>query len=360
MATVGKTKFTLNKLLTHAMRRAGIPAQEITSELLQTGKECLTLTFGSLQNEKMPLWCQERVMLPIYQGEEQIVMPEGTIDILKDGAFYRQLPRVGDSYNTSNGGTAVNVGDGDLQTSCTQIAINGFISAQFLAETAVTVVGFMPNGDQFYNLAFDASDDGVSWTNVQVIDPPDGDAATAYQNKKWAWYEVLSPATALFFRIRETSGGTLNIRELVLSSQPNDILIYRMNRSQYLLQPNKKVQGQGTRILQFWLDRTLDQPTLYCWPCPGPLDTFNCLYVWRQRYIADIGNFNEEVELPVRWYDGICWKLAYYCAVEMPQVAKTSPGDLLASSQVPWANAISEERDRSPIFLRPNIRRYTR
>lgn len=353
--TVGQTSFTLTKLLTHALRRAKIPGQGITSEHLQIAKECLSLTLTALHNEKMPMWCQEALLLPMYENEEQVVLPAGTMDILK--AFYRQLPRVGDSYDTNNGGVASNLGDGDLTTSLTQTAINGSVVVQFLSNTVVTIVGIMPNGNQFYNLVFEASNDGVTYTLVQTISPPAGETATSYENKRWTWYEILTPPTALFFRVRETGGGTLNLRELVLSSAPSDTLMYRMNRDQYTLQPNKKVRG--SRPLQFWMNRQLDRPIMYLWPMAAKADSLNCIYLWRQRYIADVGDFDTAIELPVRWYDAICWRVASYCAAEIPEAAG-DPVALMQMAALPLSAAISEERDRSPIILRPNLRRYTR
>lgn len=356
--SIGNTSFNLNTLITHALRRCKIPGQKITSEHQQVAKECLSLAFIDLVNEKAPLWCQEALLLPIYQGEEQVQLPAGTVDIYR--MFYRQLPRVGDSYITSAGGTAAFVGDGDLTTSCTQVSINGNIAAQFLTATYVTVVGVMANGDQYHNLVFEASNDGVVWTTIQTLEPPFGENATLYPDKKWLWYEVLTPVSSLFFRVRDIDGGTLSLRELVLSSQPQDILMYRMNRDQYWLQPNKKVTNQGGgQSLQYWVNRQLDQPIVYMWPAPGPRDTFNCLYAWRARYIADIQDFNQTVELPARWYNATVWNLASFCVHEIPEAA-ADPAFMEAKKADAMSKAMSEERDRSPVKLNYNIRAYTR
>lgn len=354
MATSGRTSFSLTTLLTHAMRRAKVPGQGITSEHMQIAKECLTLALSAMHNEKMPLWCQESIVLPIYENEEQVTLPEGSIEVMK--AFYRNVPRLGDAFLSSDGGTVDNVHDGNLTTACTQAAINGNIRAQFFSTYAVSMVGFMPNGDQFYSLAFDASNDGIVWTTIQVVAPPDGEVATKYLDKTWYWYEILKPATSLFFRIRETSGGILNLREFVMSAAPTDTLMYRMNRDQYLLQPNKRASG---RPLQYWIKRVQDQPVMYLWPVPRSEDSFNAIYLWRHRYIADIGDFNVPLELPLRWYDGVCWRLASYCAAEI-QEAQGDPVALKQMSDQSISGMQSEERDRSPVIIRPNLRRYMR
>lgn len=356
MATSGATRFTLNKLIDHAIRRCQIPGQAITSENQQIVKECLTLVLAGLQNEKMPLWCQEAILVPMYEAEAQARLPDGTIDILS--AFYRTLPRAGDAYNSAEG-VAANLGDGDLATSCVQTSIDGFYSIQYFNRSAVTMVGFMPNGNQFHNLVFEASDDSLSWTLVQTITPPSGKNATPYLDKKWYWYEVLSPANALFFRVRETGGGVLNFRELVTSLQPQDILMAPLNRDQYTYLPNKTFQGGG-RPLQYWLKRDLDEPIMYLWPVPSSADTFNCMYVWRRRYINDVGDFNATIEIPLRWYDAICWKLAHYAAMELKDVPPDAIVRAERNSVLMFSNVKSEERNPGPVILRPNIRRYTR
>lgn len=356
MATSGVTRFTLGKMIDHAIRRCQKDGQSITVENQKITRDCLTLALTDLQNEKMPLWCQEQILLPMYENEKTLDTPEGTIDILS--AFYRTQPRIGDAYNSAEG-VAANAGDGDLVTSCDQTSINGFISVQSFTPTTVAMVGIMPNGDQYYNLVFEASDDSITWTLVQTVTPPDGEVTSFYQDLRWTWYEVASPANALFFRVRETSGGVLKLRELYLASQPLDILMARLNRDQYTYLPNKQFQGGG-RPLQYWLDRTLDQPQLNLWPVPNHSDTLNCIMAWRRRYINDLGDLNSIVELPTRWYNAIIWKLAHYAAYEIPGVDRKIAADNEAQAARAVSNAKSEERDDSPVIIRPNIRRYTR
>lgn len=355
MPTSGKTRFTLNKLIDHAIRRCQIPGQGITSEQQQIAKECLTLVLTTLQNEKMTLWCQESIMVPLYEHEEKVTLPDGTIDVLS--AFYRTLPRNGDSYNSAEG-IAANVGDGDLVTSCDQVSINGNIQVQYFNRVPIAIVGVIPNGDQYYNLVFEASDDGISWTTIYTVPVPDGENATLYEDAKWAWYEMPSPANALFFRVRETSGGVLKLREFVTASQPNDILMARLNRTQYTYLPNKKFEG--SRPLQYWLKRDLDAPTMYLWPRPSHADTLNCLNIWRRRYIYDLGNFNAQVEIPLRWYDAICWRLAESAAAELPNVPPDALERATKKAAMGFQAPYAEERDDSPVVFRPNLRPYTR
>lgn len=361
--TVGRTRFTLQQVVDKAIGRCKIPRQKISAEHQNIARDSLSLVLADISNKTVPLWCIERLLLPIYQNESTITMPQGTIDLLPNATFYRTLTRVGDSYISAEG-TAAFANDGDLTTSCNQTSVNGFITAQFFTPTIVTQVGIMPNGDNFYNLVFEVSNDGMTWTQVQAIAPPAGQVATLYQDAKWTWYEILSPSNSgvLFFRVRETSGGVLKLRELYLGNNSHDVLMTRLNREQYLNLPNKTFSG---RPLQFWLDRQTDVNAgeicnIVQWPVPGAESIFAQVYATRHRYIADVTDFNVGLELPTRWYDAVIWSLASYCAAEYPEVPQEREVYLETKARQEMSEALDEERDNSPIIIRPNIRAYTR
>ena len=324
------------------------------------------MAFAELSNKTVPLWCQETLLLPIYQQEARIQLPAGTVDLLPDTVFYRTLTRVGDSYDTNAGGVAMLAGDGDFSTSLTQTSINGSIRVQFLTPTIVNQVGFLANGDQWHNLVFEASNDGLTWTTLQTIAPPFGQYQTLYEDKRWVWNEVVSPVASgsLFFRVRETGGGILNVRELYLGTAPQDIPMARLNREQYYTLPNKAFSG---RPLQFYLEKKLveeenfsERPNMVLWPVAGAESAFATVLTVRHRYIADIQDFNTAVELPVRWYDPVIWWLASYFAAEFPEVPQEREMYLDGKAKQELGEAMDEERDNSPIQIQADISAYTR
>jgi hypothetical protein len=306
------------------------------------------------------------MIVPIYQQEGTIQLPPGTVDILPDSVFYRTMTRVGDSYATYDGGTAANADDGELSTSLTQTIINGRIAVQFLTPTVVAHVGIIANGDQWHNLVFEASDDGVTYTTLQTVSPPYGEQQTFYEDKVWHWYEITSPVSggSLFFQVRETGGGTLDIRELYLASSATDIPLARLNRMQYLTLPNKDFAG---RPVQFWLSRDLnpdddfaEQPKMYLWPVPGSESIFSTIMLMRHRYIADLSDFNASLEMPVRWYNALIWWLADLSAAELPEVPPDREAYLATRAMQALAEAMDEERDNSPVLIQADISAYTR
>lgn len=361
--TTGRTRFTLQKLIDKAIGRTKIPRQAITSEYQQIARDALSLVFADISNKTVPLWCMERLLLPLYESEVDVELPQGTVDLLPQSVFYRTCTRVGDSYISAEGVAAFS-DDGDFNTSTDQTTPGGFIAAQFLTATFVTQVGILSNGDNWYNLVFEASNDGVTWTVIQTILPQANQNATLYPDARWVWYEIASPSSSgvLFFRVRETGSGVLKLRELFLGNTPNDITISRLNREQYLTLPNKSFRG---RPVQFWLNRETDIDLgeickIVTWPVAGVESKFAQIFAMRNRYIADITDFNAGVELPTRWYDACIWALAAYCAAEYVEVPQDREVYLTAMAKAEMGEALDEERDNSPILIQPNIWAYTR
>jgi hypothetical protein len=217
-------------------------------------------------------------------------------------------------------------------------------------------------------LVFEASNDGVTYTTIQTIAPPKGEVASFYPDLRWSWYEIISPAAggSLFFRVRETSGGTLKLRELYLGNNISDIPIARLNREQYLTLPNKGFSG---RPLQFYLERVLDSdstiafaetPRMVLWPVPDYGSSWNSIALVRHRYIADVTDFNAPIELPIRWYDSVIWWVASYLAAELPEVPMDRELMLAARADKELGEAIDEERDNSPVFFQPDLTAYNR
>ena len=82
--------------------------------------------------------------------------------------------------------------------------------------------------------------------------------------------------------------------------------------------------------------------------------------VWRSRQIMDVGALNGELEIPQRWYEAILMMLSHRMSLELPGVAVDRITYLEAQAEKYFTQAENEERDRSPIFLAPNISVYTR
>ena len=80
--TVSTTNFTTRRVIDHAFRRCRLGAQQITSEMIDVAKDQLYLILSNLANRGLQLWCIERSILPMYEGNGAVPMPLGTIDVL--------------------------------------------------------------------------------------------------------------------------------------------------------------------------------------------------------------------------------------------------------------------------------------
>lgn len=353
--TVSQTTYPVQDIINQAVRLCKIPTPDITAENLLTAKQDLFLLLSSLANQGAPLWCIEKVILPMEPNQIELKTPIGTVDILNGN--FRSMSRLIGAYTSSPGGIANYAFDSDYETACIQTGPDGYLSVNFGSNlnvgttSLVTTVGIMPFGDQTYDLEFQRSDDGITWTTV--LSPGE----TAYVDKKWVWYDIDSNLAAQYFRVRETGGGTLSIREFYVANTPLEVPLARMNRDDYTNLPNKTFSSN--RSLQYWFDRQRVQPVMYLWPTPNYAASFNQIVIWRQRQIQDVTNYTQEIDVPQRWLDAVVFSLAYRLALKLPNVG-ADLSILKGEMREAMYYAQAEERDRSPVYFQANISPYTR
>jgi hypothetical protein len=325
--TVSTTVFNTRKVIDHAYRRCRIPPEGISSEQIAFALDSLYLILSMLANRGLQLWCIERYLMPLYQAQGLITMPNGIVDILNTNLRTVEV---------------VNTNTTDTVTSTTYQAF-------FPASTQVTTIGIEWSGAST-SYALETSDDGATWTTLATQDNPNATAGTV------TWVDVQGSLATLYFRVRATTG-VLNQTQVVLANMPNEIPMARLNRDDYVNLPNKAFEG---RPLQFWCDRTLNNPVLYLWPVPSAQFVLAQVVVWVKRYIMDVGTMTQEIEVPQRWYDAIVYVLAARLAEETPSVDPQMIAILDQKAQRSLLDAENEERDNSPIYMTPNIAVYTR
>ena len=223
--TVSTTVFNTRKVIDHAYRRCRVPPEGISSEQISFALDSLYLVLSMLANRGLQLWCIEKYIMPLYQAQGLIEMPNGIVDILNTNL--RTLQEVSGTSTT---------------TSTTY-------STVFTTDTQVTNVGVYWNGLST-SYVFETSQDGATWTTVATIDNP---VATAGQT---TWTDIEGSLATLYFRVRSTSGN-LNQTAVFLGNTPTEIPMARLNRDDYVNLPNKMFSG---RPLQFWCDRQLNNP----------------------------------------------------------------------------------------------------
>lgn len=324
--TISETTFTTRRVIDHAVRRCRLPAQQITSEIIDIAKDQLYLILSNLSNQGIQLWCIENDLLPLYEANSAIPMPRGTVDVLN-----------------SNLRTMNEVTGTDTDTSTTH-------KVEFDEATAVATVGILWSAASA-PLLFERSDDGVTWTTVGSETDPE-----AVADEK-TWFDTPSAVPALFFRITATSG-TLDFDSIFLAGvMPTEVPLARLNRDQWANLSNRSfTSNQPT---QFWFDRQVPIPYMRLNPVPNAQATDRLIVIWRQRHIMDVGTLTQELDIPQRWYMAIVTGLAREMAREIPEVDPKLIPQLDGDAAAALYTAQQEERDNSPIMIAPNIRAYT-
>lgn len=323
--TVSTTVFNTRKVIDHAYRRCRVPPEGISSEQISFALDSLYLILSMLANRGLQLWCIEKYIMPLYQAQGLIEMPNGIVDILNTNL--RTLQEVSGTSTT---------------TSTTYQTV-------FTTDTQVTNVGVYWNGAST-SYALETSDDGATWTTLVTVANPNTSA------NETTWTDIEGSLATLYFRVRATTG-VLNQSVVFLGNTPTEIPMARLNRDDYVNLPNKAFQG---RPLQFWVNRQLNNPILYLWPVPSDQFITAQVIVWIKRYIMDVGTMTQEIEIPQRWYDSVVYILAARIAEETPTVDPQMIAILDQKAQRSLLEAENEERDNSPIYLTPNIAVYTR
>lgn len=323
--TVSQTVFTTNKVVVNAIRRCKIPAEQVTAEHIDIANDQLYLLLSELANLGVPLWCIEKQLYPLYNGVGALTLDVGTVDVLN--SFYRTLPEVtGTDTDTSTAHTV-----------------------EFESDTLVSTVGIFW-GAAAVPIAFERSDDGVTWTTIQ------SEAASGSGDGEVDWYDLDQVVAASWFRVRATSG-TLTFDNIYLGNNPQQIPLARMNRDDWTNLPNQYFQSD--RVLQFWFDRQVPAPVMRFWPIPNEAATTAQIVVWRHRQIMDVGTLTQELEVPQRWYEAIVAALAAKMAWEMIEVDPKMIPLLEQKAAQSMKIAQDEERDNSPVNWQADISMYT-
>jgi hypothetical protein len=172
----------------------------------------------------------------------------------------------------------------------------------------------------------------------------------------WLWYDIDPGQTAAGYRMRETSGNTLNVSEFYVGNLSTEVTMARLNRDDYTNLPNKNFTAN--QPYQYWLNRTIPQATITLWPAPS--NPFVQMTVWYSRQVMDVGDLNGQLEIPQRWNQAIQFLLAHQMSMILPGVELQRIGYLDTQAEKYFQMAENEERDRSPIYYSPNISVYTR
>ena len=321
--SISGTTFNALKVVDHAFRRCRLQAQAITAEMQDYALDSLYLMLSELANIKTPSWCIEKIILPMYENQQIVTLPLGTVEVLN--LNYRTLQVV--TGSTVEEATAYTV--------------------SFGTDTVVSTVGIKWNGAST-SVTFQVSNDGLVWTTV-------GSSDVAAVSGDITWTDISGALAYQYFRI--TSAHTINYALVTLGNSPQEIPLGNLNRDDYVNQTNKVFPSRPN---SYWFQRDLPQPVINLWPAPFSAAEQAQLIVWRHRQIMDTQNLQQDVEVPQRWLEAIINGLAARMAAETPAVDANLIVPLEQKATISYQRAWDGDNDGSPIHINPGIGCYTK
>ena len=320
---IGGATFNALKVVDHAFRRCRLPAQAITAEMQDYAIDSLQFMLNELSNIKTPSWCIEKLILPMYENQPLVTLPDGTVEVLN--LNYRVLQLL----------------SGASVTTSTSYTVN------FTTQTTVSTVGIEWSGAAV-PVTFQVSTDGLVWVTV-------GSSSETAAAGEITWTDISGALAYSYFRITTTQ--PFNFTAIVLGNLPQEIPLGQLNRDSYVNQSNKVFPGRPSN---YYFQRDLPEPVVYLWPAPFSAAEQAQLILWRHRQIMDTENLQQEVNVPDRWLEAIINGLAARVAAETPAVDAALIPVLEQRAAMSVQRAWDGDNDGSPIQINPGIGAYTK
>ena len=201
-----------------------------------------------------------------------------------------------------------------------------------------------------YQLLLESSTDGSTWTLFESL------PSTSLSDGEWQYFQIDGAPTIQYWRVRQlAANGILSVREVIFGSSQQDITLTRLNRDDYHNLPNKDFQSN--RALQYWFDRQEPSPIVNLWPVPQ--DSFGQIFQFiLEQQMPDVGKLGDSLAVPDRWMNYIQLALSAKISLQIPSIDPNRISLLHDLASSAYAIASGEERDKSPLFIRPNTSYY--
>jgi len=354
--TTGRTKVNVDQLISYAFRDAGKSAEEMTPEIVDTGKQALFYNLQNLSNLGVNLWLLEDKVIGAQTNSQWVTLPATTIDVREANWVYIVNPSITSALPTDNVDAPVlfnQTTNDDLSLHATSTLSKNYFGASYTPQTRIFYVGFnayAPSGAATYNLDFQVSNDGVTWETWESF------PETTLADREWAYFTINATQQFYYFRLNNrTTASTFSLRAIQFAQSQQVIPLARLNRDDYWNLPNK--QFPSDRSLQYWYDRQIE-PKMYLWPVPN--NNYQVFQLLIEKQMEDVGTLTNEIYVPDRWINSVQASLSHRLSLQIPGVDQARIQYLEGQADKLFMQANNEERDKSPIYFQPNISYYTR
>jgi hypothetical protein len=343
--------YTARQILERALRQAGVKPAQFTSEMVAVGFDVFNTMLEEMLNLGMQLWARDRVIVPMYVNRITAQTPIGTsvvIDV-QQRTLMRPTPTLVES---DQGGLPLAAFDGDLTTSCTQDNPLGMITAWYPPPgLEISSYGIFFTRAALYGWMVEYTVDNMNWLACDAASVP-------IQAGEWVWRELDGmPSNIVGMRLRSvTPDVPLSIGELYFGNMPTDIPMGVITKDDYDAQPDKTSAGPPWTWYQ---DRILPAPVLYLWPRPNDAAKFLSLVVRRRRFLDQLTDMSQTLDISPRWNEGITSSMARRLCKEIPEANMQRLPMLLQEEARDMALAVGEERDPAPERYNPGLEVYS-
>ncbi len=344
--------YTARYCLELALRRAGIPPAKFTSEIIEVAFDEFNLMFNEMLNLGIQLWGRDRIVMPLYQNMNEVPCPLGTSVVISTNQRSMMRPDVIDPF-TTGGGTALFAFDDDFDTSCTHTSLNGTIGAFYAEATQITSVGILFDGANsglfgvFYEYTLDM---GATWIAADAAD-----VTVAPGEQQWFWQDIDGTPAATGWRIRFVSDARPAVAELYFGNMPTEIPMGVWSLDEWNAMPTKETPGAPWCWYQ---DRQLDTSVLQVWPRPDSTAKYMTLVCWRRRYLEQITDMTQAMDISRRWFEAVTASLARRLCRSLPEADMNRYAMLTQEENAALMLAAGEERDPAPMKYQPGLQVY--
>ncbi len=329
---IGVKTFNALKVVDHAFRRCRLPAQAITSEMQEYALDSLTFMLDELANIRTPSWCIEQQILPLYENNQIVKLPKGTIDVLN--LNLNVLQELSGTVTSTNTSYLVN----------------------FTTSTIVNFIGIKWSANAI-PVNFQTSSDNAAWTTVGTSTSLDLSTNATAVAGNITWTQINGALAKQYFRIVPTDGAsTISSSRITLGNMPQAIPLGLLSRDNYVNQSNLVFAGRPS---SFYYQRDIPQPVVNLWPAPNAASEKFQLVLWRHRQIMDTDNLQQEIDIPNRWLEAIINGLAARVCAETPSADAQLMPMLDAKATMSMQRAWDGDNDGSAIQINPGIGVYT-
>lgn len=274
---------------------------------------------------------------PFFLQFNEVLLP---VKLINNISWYPLPPEVYNVYNvtlraairyakdpifleSSPGGDPTLAFDNNIYSICQQTDKNGHITIAFASEVLVNAFGVLSAKTEFYNLELHGSNTGNSTDWVKLYSTDHGlkfEGSPTVMNTRWFTLNV--PQYFKYYRLQETGGKTLSIREFYLEKFNYSRTIGDIGRATYM---NITVPGLVGGVSTYSLQKTNTNINVQLWGAPtnvsedeesGNSNNYNFLFLRGVKFPFTFGSLYEPINLNPRFHstlvDWLAMELSYF------------------------------------------------